>query len=69
MFDPYRIRGFEGGEGVGELAQGTAYLVVFGVVGGVGDGVAAADGGGVVVGVALIGCEIDLWGELIREGG
>jgi len=66
MLYSHRIGRLEGGEGVGELAQGTAYFVVFGVVRGVGDGVATADGGGVVVGVALVGCEIDLGG--VREG-
>lgn len=53
---------------MGELAQGAAYFVVFGVVGGVGDGVAAADGGRVVVGVAFVGYEVDLrGGALVRE--
>lgn len=56
-----------------ELTEGAADFVVFGVVGGLGDGVAAADGGGVVVGVGFVGCEIDLWWERglgkVRWGG
>lgn len=46
-----------------ELSQRAADFVVFGVVGGGCDGVPAADGGGVVVGVGFVGCEIDLMGR------
>ena len=37
--------------------------VVFGVVVGVLDRVAPTDGGGVVVGIAFVGCEVDFFEE------
>lgn len=58
------VRG-EVGERVRELAEGAADAVVFGVVGGGGDVVAAADGAGVVGGVGFVGCEVDFSEELL----
>ena len=65
MPDADRVVGREVGEGVCELAEGAADAVVFWVVGWVGDCVAAADGGGAVVGVGFVGCEVDFSEELL----
>ena len=59
MFYSYRVLGIELGELVGELAEGTAEPVVFGVVGGGLDAVAAQDGGFAVVVVGFVGGEVD----------
>ena len=64
MADADGVVGLEVGKGVGELAEGAADAVVFGVVGGGCDGVAAADCGGEVVLVGFVGCEVDFSEEL-----
>ena len=65
MADADGVVRVEVGEGMGELPQGTADAVIFGVVGRVGDGVAAADGGGVVVGIGFVGGEVNFAEELL----
>ena len=59
MFDSYRVLGIELGELVGELAERAAEPVVFGVVGGGLDAVAAQDGGFAVGVVGFVGGEVD----------
>lgn len=58
------VVGRESGELVGQLTKGTADAVVFLVVGGVLDGVAAEDGCVAVVVVRGVGGEVDLAEEL-----
>lgn len=65
MLEAYGVGRIEGGEGVCELAETAADAVVFCVVGGVLDGVASADGGGVVVGVGFVGGEVDFAEEFL----
>lgn len=62
---PHWVIGRESSELMCELAQGTADAVVFLVVGGVLDGVAAEDGRVAVVVVAGVGGEVDLSEELL----
>ena len=62
MFYTEGVRRFEGCKGVRKLAQGAADTVVFGVVVGVLDCVAATYGGGVVVVIGFI------WEVRLRVG-
>lgn len=59
MLQAHGVGGLEVREGMREGFEGAAEAVVFGVVGGGLDAVPAADGGGAVVGVGLVGCEVD----------
>lgn len=69
MFQAHGVGGFEGRQRMGEGFQGAAEPVVFGVVGGVLDGVATADGGGAVGGVGFVGGEVDFAEESVEGSG
>lgn len=66
MFQAHGVGGFEVRQRMGEGFEGAAKPVVFGVVGGVLDGVAAADGGGAVGGVGFVGGEVDFAEESVQ---
>lgn len=65
MLEAHGVGRVERGESVCELPEGTADAIVFCVVGGVLDGVASANGGGVVVGVGFVGGEVDFAEEFL----
>lgn len=67
MLQAHGVRGLEVGQGVCEGFERATEAVVFGVVGGRLDAVAAADGGGAVGRVGLVGCEVDFSKESGRE--
>lgn len=69
MFQAHGVGGFEVRQRMGEGFQGAAEPVVFGVVGGVLDGVAAADGGGAVGGVGFVSGEVDFAEESVQRIG
>lgn len=66
MLEAHGVLRVELGELVGELAEGAAEPVVFGVVGGGLDAVAAQDGGFAVVVVGFVGGEVDFAEEPAR---
>ena len=68
MFQSHRVRGFEIRELVGKRFEGAAETVVGGVVGGFLDAVAPVYGGGAVVGVGFVGCEVDFAKESWEMG-
>lgn len=66
MLEAHGVLGIELGELVGELTERAADAVVFGVVGGGLDAVAAEDGGFAVVVVGFVGGEVDFAEEPAR---